>query len=123
MNAEESTPSRRRLLRGLALAPAAALGSTLAGCGLVGFPESAPAELPSDTTTTATSPSAQPASPAPAEPARPEAEALTIRWNGLDPGGQAAATDAQGGQRAVVAALDGGAHAPQRIDDPAHGTG
>ena len=93
MNAEESTPSRRRLLRGLALAPAAALGSTLAGCGPVGSPESAPAELPSDTTTTATSPSAQPASPAPAEPARPEAAALTIRWNGLDPGGQAAATD------------------------------
>lgn len=93
MNAEESTPSRRRLLRGLALAPAAALGSTVTGCGPVGAPESAPAELPSDTTTTATSPSAQLASPAPAEPARPEAAELTIRWNGLDPAGQAAALD------------------------------
>jgi ABC-type glycerol-3-phosphate transport system substrate-binding protein len=68
--------SRRRFLRRAALLPAIALAGAASGCGFGRDLDLA---------------TAAPAAAAPGEPAVPGAIELTVRWNGLDPAGQAAA--------------------------------
>ena len=88
MSANWRPTTRRRLLRGAVLLPAT-LTFSVSGCGTFGVPELATADRPSATPSTLEAP----ASSAPFEAARSQATELTIRWNGLDPGGQAAALD------------------------------
>lgn len=92
MTAVSSHPSRRRFLGRALLAPAAGLTFALTGCGGLRDLDLATAE-PAAAPATSSPPPEPPASVAPAEPARPAAVELTIRWNGLDPAGQAAALD------------------------------
>jgi ABC-type glycerol-3-phosphate transport system substrate-binding protein len=89
LSADSNPTSRRRFLRVAALLPATILVGAATGCGVPREADSVAAATPAPRS----NPPSAPAASAPATPTLPPAVELVVRWNGLDPQGQAAARD------------------------------